>query len=155
VDKDLDSTPGLFTKAVIRAAERAMNRSPVLVHEDLKRGLYGLATIASIAPLIGIFGTLLGIVNSFPGLGTDKSTALAVTTGRLSEACVPTALGLLVALQALWCYKYFANRLAVIDHELKIATLGMVNELTFRFGHPKPQSGITPVQEPLFFLNAR
>jgi biopolymer transport protein ExbB/TolQ len=109
-EPDRDVTGRSSAKEIIQAAERASHRSAAVVHEEMKRGLNSLATITSIAPLVGLFGTMWGIMNSFPGMGIDKATGLAVVTGRLSLACVSAALGLLTALQSLWCHRYLMIR---------------------------------------------
>ena len=113
METDPHPTDVLYAKQVIRATERAMGRAAVAAHEDLKHGLNTLATITSIAPFAGIFGTVWGITfDAFRPLGTDKATGMAMCAEGLSRACVPMALGLLVGLQSLWCYRYFRGRLA-------------------------------------------
>jgi len=83
-----------------------MQRSALVTHGEMKRALDSPATIAAIAPLVGLFGAVYGISDSFPGLGTDRATALGAIAQRLLIAGVTTALGLAVALLALWCYRY-------------------------------------------------
>ena len=106
-----------------------MQRSARIVHRDLGQGLYSLANVASIAPFIGILGTLIGIVNSFKGIAGEKSAILAARASDLSDACVPTALGLLVAIPAHWCYKYLSARLECFDREMENAALQLANLL--------------------------
>jgi len=62
--------------AVLDAVKRASARAAIAVHAEMKRGLNSLASIAATAPLVGVFGTLLGIVNSFPALGTENGPRL-------------------------------------------------------------------------------
>lgn len=127
-------TDVLYAKQAIRATERAMGRAAVAAHEDLKQGLNTLATIASVAPFVGVFGTVCGLLfDTFRGLGTDKYTALAMLAEGLSRACVPMALGLLVGLQSLWCYRYLRGRLADFDREMEDASLQLVNQLTLHW----------------------
>jgi biopolymer transport protein ExbB/biopolymer transport protein TolQ len=92
----------------------------------MKRGLWSLATIASTAPWVGFVGTLLGIVNSFPGMGIDKRTALAIVSGRLSESLVPTAFGVMVAL---WCYKYLLSKVEAFDSDMESVSIQLINQL--------------------------
>lgn len=89
-----------------------------------------LATIASIAPLVGVAGTILGILNNFPGFDGEKSAILAMTEGLLSDSLVPTAFGLAVALFAYCGYKYWLNRLEALDVEMEAASLQLANELS-------------------------
>ena len=114
---------------IIQFVRRAMKRSAAIVHRQMRQGLNSLATVASIAPLVGIFGTLIGIPNSFPGFAGQESTIRAIIFARLSEACVPTALGLLVAVPSLCCYKYLIGRLERIDCEMENASLELINLL--------------------------
>jgi len=87
----------LYAAQVFRTTERAMGRAASLAHEDLRQGLNTLATLASIAPFVGMLGTLWAIgFDTFVGLGSARSTGLAMVAEGISRACVPTALGLLV-----------------------------------------------------------
>ena len=88
-----------------------------------------LASIAATAPFVGLFGTVLGIFNSFRGFGTEKSTIMPRIARFLSEAMVPTALGLFVALLAFCFYKYLSARLEDFDIEIGNASLELIDEL--------------------------
>jgi biopolymer transport protein ExbB/TolQ len=102
----------------------------------MKRGLNSLATITSIAPLVGLFGTIWGIFNSFSfGMGTDRATGLAAVANRLSLACVSTGLGLMTALLALWCHRYLTGRLEDFDGEMENTSIELVNQLTIHLQH--------------------
>lgn len=145
----------LYAAQVFRATERAMGRAASVAHEDLKQGLNTLATIASIAPFVGMLGTLWAIgFDTFFGLGTEKSTALAMVAEGISRACVPTALGLLVGLQSLWAYRYLRGRLADFDREMADAPLSLVNQLALHFGRFRPASPIEGVGHSLPYLEA-
>jgi biopolymer transport protein TolQ len=95
----------------------------------MKRGLNSLASIAATAPFVGVFGTVLGIFNTFRGFGTEKSTIMAWTAKYLSDAMVPTALGLAVAIVASCFYKSLQARLENFDIEMKNASLELTNVL--------------------------
>src|ERR1700739_1670446 len=62
---------------VVEAAKRGLDRSIAIVHADMKRGLSGLATIGSTAPFVGLFGTVVGIINAFKGIETPQATGLS------------------------------------------------------------------------------
>ena len=62
---------------VIEAAKRGLERSVAIVHAEMKRGLSALATIGSTAPFVGLFGTVVGILNAFKGIEQSKATGLS------------------------------------------------------------------------------
>ena len=102
----------------IEASKRALDRAGAIVHAELKRGLSGLATIGSTAPFVGLLGTVVGIINAFRGISAEKSTGLAAVAGGIAEALVLTALGLFVAIPAVWMYNYFTTRVDGFDVEM-------------------------------------
>jgi biopolymer transport protein ExbB/biopolymer transport protein TolQ len=102
----------------IEASKRALERAEAIVHAELKRGVSTLATIGSTAPFVGLFGTVVGIINAFKGISTEKSTGLGAVAGGISEALVTTAVGLFVAIPAVWMYNYFAGRIEAFDVEM-------------------------------------
>jgi len=102
----------------IEASKRALERAEAIVHAELKRGVSGLATIGSTAPFVGLFGTVAGIINAFKGISTEKSTGLGAVAGGISEALVTTAMGLFVAIPAVWMYNYFTNKIEAFDVEM-------------------------------------
>ena len=102
----------------IEASRRALERAEAIVHAELKRGVSTLATIGSSAPFVGLFGTVIGIINAFKGISTEKSTGLGAVAGGISEALVTTAIGLGVAIPAVWAYNYFVARLESFDVEM-------------------------------------
>lgn len=84
--------------------------------DDLERGLPLLASIGSVSPYIGLFGTVWGIMNAFTGLSTLDNVSLAVVAPGIAEALVATAIGLFAAIPATAAYNYFANRLERITN---------------------------------------
>ena len=102
----------------IESARRALERAEAIVHAELKRGVSSLATIGSTGPFVGLFGTVVGIINAFKGISSEKSTGLGAVAGGISEALVTTAVGLFVAIPAVWMYNYFAGRLEAFDVEM-------------------------------------
>src|ERR1700690_2350411 len=65
-------SPGEIPGETIEASKRALERTEAIVHAELKRGLGGLATIGSTAPFVGLFGTVMGILNAFKGISEQK-----------------------------------------------------------------------------------
>ena len=102
----------------IEASKRALERAAAIVHAELKRGVSSLATIGSTAPFVGLFGTVLGIIHAFGPIAAQKSTGLTAVAGGISEALVTTAIGLFVAVPAVWVYNYFTSRIEAFDVEM-------------------------------------
>src|SRR5690348_5606113 len=112
---------------VIEAARRGLERSVAIVHAEMKRGLSGLATIGSTAPFVGLFGTVMGIIGAFKGISAQKATGLSAVAGGIAEALVTTALGLLVAVPAVWTFNYFTNRVEAFDVEMDNSSMELIN----------------------------
>jgi hypothetical protein len=136
--------------AAIQAVDRACQRSAAVVHVEMNEGLNILATNACIAPWIGLFGTVVGMVNSFLGCGGEKSACLAATTAALSRSIWPTALGLLSGLISLWFYRYLSGRMESIDTEMASASLDLANQLTRYRGHFESAAIASPIELPTF-----
>src|SRR6201991_3831715 len=102
----------------IEASHRALERAEAIVHAELKRGVSSLATIGSTAPFVGLLGTVVGIMNAFKSISTSKSTGLGAVAGGISEALITTAVGLFVAIPAVWMFNYFTNRIEAFDVEM-------------------------------------
>ncbi len=102
----------------IEASQRALARSQAIEHAELKRGLGALATIGATAPFVGLFGTVLGIIHAFAGMSAQKTTGLTAVAGGISEALVTTAIGLFVAIPAVWAYNYFSGKIEAFDIEM-------------------------------------
>ena len=113
----------------LKSAKQASARSAAVVHSELKRGLNSLATIASTAPLVGLFGTVLGFHNSFGAVNGSKESILAYVFEGLSQAFAPCAFGLIVALVAMWFYRYLLTDVEAFDSEMENASLQLINDL--------------------------
>ena len=122
---------------VIEAANRGLERSVAIVHAEMKRGLSALATIGSTAPFVGLFGTVVGILNAFKGIAANKATGLSAVAGGIAEALVTTAFGLLVAVPAVWAYNYFTNKVEAFDVEMDNSSMELINYFILRRGAKK------------------
>lgn len=111
----------------IEASQRALDRAQAITHAELNRGLSGLATIGSTAPFVGLFGTVVGIINAFEGIASEKSTGLGAVAGGISEALVATAIGLFVAIPAVWMYNYFNSKVEGFDVEMDNSSSELVD----------------------------
>jgi len=109
---------GPISAEQIESAKRALERAEAIVHAKLKRGLGGLATTGATAPFVGLFGTVAGILKAFGQIAAQKTTGIAAIASGISEALVTTALGLLVAIPAVWAFNYFTNKVEAFDVEM-------------------------------------
>ena len=112
---------------VIDAAKRGLERSVAIVHAEMKRGLSALATIGSTAPFVGLFGTVVGILNAFKGIESQKATGLSAVAGGIAEALVTTAIGLLVAIPAVMMFNYLTGRVEAFDVEMDNSSSELVD----------------------------
>lgn len=95
---------------LVDAVNRQMERAKERETANLKRGLTWLATVGSTGPFVGLFGTVIGIINSFQGLSGDGGGGLGAVAGGISEALVATAAGLVVAIPAVMLFNMFNGR---------------------------------------------
>lgn len=109
---------GEISGETIEASRRALERAEAIVNAEMKRGVAALATIGSTGPFIGLFGTVVGIINAFKGIAQEKSTGLGAVAGGISEALVATAIGLFVAIPAVMMFNYFNGRLEAFNVEM-------------------------------------
>jgi len=100
---------GLDTTDILDGAQRAMKVTVNRELEALENHLPTLATIGSISPYVGLFGTVWGIMNSFQSLGNVHQATLAMVAPGISEALVATAMGLFAAIPAVVAYNRFAS----------------------------------------------
>jgi biopolymer transport protein ExbB/TolQ len=118
----------------IEASKRALERAEAITHAELKRGLGGLATIGSTAPFVGLLGTVVGILNAFKEISTQKATGLGAVAGGISEALVTTALGLFVAIPAVMMFNYFSNKVEAFDVEMDNSSSELIDYFLKRRG---------------------
>ena len=102
----------------MEASKRALQRAIAVKTAELKRGLSGLATVGSTAPFVGLFGTVIGIINAFQGMKAEETAGIAAVAGGISEALVTTAFGILVAVPAVWLFNYFTNKVSSFGVEM-------------------------------------
>ena len=101
---------GVDSRIELEAAQRAMRASASRELDGLEHNLEFLANVGSIAPYVGLFGTVWGIMVSFQGLANVKEATIATVAPGISEALIATAMGLFAAIPAVWAYNRFATR---------------------------------------------
>ncbi|MGH2342692.1 tonB-system energizer ExbB [Segnochrobactraceae bacterium EtOH-i3] len=119
------SADGIKERLVI-----ALQRIEARAGRRMARGTGILATIGSIAPFVGLFGTVWGIMNSFIGIAQSKTTNLAVVAPGIAEALLATAIGLVAAIPAVVIYNIFSRAIAAYKATLSDASAEIVQHLS-------------------------
>jgi biopolymer transport protein TolQ len=101
---------GVDSRIQLEGAQRAMRASASRELDGLEHNLEFLASVGSIAPYVGLFGTVWGIMVSFQGLANVREATIATVAPGISEALIATAMGLCAAIPAVWAYNRFATR---------------------------------------------
>jgi biopolymer transport protein TolQ len=107
---------GSNPQATVEGAFRAMRVAHARELEKLENNLGILATIGSISPYIGLFGTVWGIMNAFIALGAVEQATLAMVAPGIAEALIATAMGLFAAIPAVIAYNRYVNRVEKVDN---------------------------------------
>ncbi len=100
---------GMDATDILDGAQRAMKVAVSRELEMLETNLPTLATVGSVSPYIGLFGTVWGIMNSFQALGNVHQATLAMVAPGISEALVATAMGLFAAIPAVVAYNLYSS----------------------------------------------
>ncbi len=106
---------------------RALSRSAQAEVTHLEKNISWLATIASAAPFVGLFGTVWGIMNSFQGIGASGSVNLAVVAPGISEALITTAMGIGAAIPAVIAYNHFAGQIKKVAVDIECFSQDFLN----------------------------
>jgi biopolymer transport protein TolQ len=109
------------------AVDRALLRASVVEVNKLERRIPFLATTASIAPFIGLFGTVWGIMIAFQGIGATGSTNLGVVAPGIADALVATAAGLFAAIPAVYFYNHLTHRVKLFASEMDDFAMEFLN----------------------------
>jgi len=112
---------------MVDTVRRAIQRASALTASDLKRGVAALATIGATAPFVGLLGTVVGIITAFQGIAATGSGGLGSVSAGISEALVETALGLVVAIPAVWFYNYLTGRIEYFNVEMDNSSSELVD----------------------------
>ena len=122
-----ESGVDLHKDDVVDSVHRAIQRAAALTSSDLKRGMGILATIGSTAVFVGLLATTLGVINAFQGIAATGSGGLGAVSGGISEALVGTAIGLFVAIPAVWFFNYLTGRLEYFAVEMDNSSSELVD----------------------------
>lgn len=107
--------------------QRSLTRSSVQEIAQLEKNLGWLASTASTAPFVGLFGTVWGIMNSFQNIGASGAANLAIVAPGISEALITTATGIAAAIPAVIAYNYFSSRIKKVAIDLDCFSQDFMN----------------------------
>jgi len=117
----------LSREDVLDTVRRSIQRATALTASDLKKGINSLATIGSTAPFVGLLGTVIGVINAFSGIASVGGAGIGAVSAGISEALIETALGLFVAIPAVWFYNYLTGRLEYFSVEMDNSSSELVD----------------------------
>jgi biopolymer transport protein TolQ len=110
--------PGL-SSAQLEVLRLVLEKEEVEERDELSHGLQWLAIVATVSPLLGLLGTVLGIMNSFIGVAAAGSANISAVAPGIAEALITTVAGLVVAIPAAIAYNYYAGKLQLFMSELE------------------------------------
>ena len=122
-----ESGANLSREDLLDTVRRSIQRATALTSNDLKKGISGLATIGATAPFVGLLGTVVGVINAFVGIASSGSGGIGAVSAGIAEALVETALGLFVAIPAVWFYNYLSGKLEFFNVEMDNSSSEMVD----------------------------
>ena len=122
-----DSGSNLSREDLLDTVHRAIQRATALASTDLKKGVASLATIGSTAPFVGLLGTTIGVINAFVGMADTGSAGLGAVSAGIAEALIKTALGLFVAIPAVWFYNALTGRVEHLNVEMDNSSSELVD----------------------------
>lgn len=117
----------LSREDVLDTVRRSIQRATALTANDLKKGISSLATIGATAPFVGLLGTVVGVINAFVGIASTGSGGIGAVSAGIAEALVETALGLVVAIPAVWFYNYLTGRIEYFNVEMDNSSSELVD----------------------------
>jgi biopolymer transport protein ExbB/biopolymer transport protein TolQ len=121
--------PGRDSGAALELVQSVVRDSMSETLIQLKWGLGFMATIGTTAPFIGLFGTVVGIINAFRSIAATGSGGMSVVSGGMAEALVSTALGIFVAIPAVVAFNTFTGKIETFHVEMNRASSQLVNRL--------------------------
>ncbi len=124
----------------VELVRRESERQKEAVSGELRRGLSVLASIGSVAPFVGLLGTVVGIISAFQGIAATGSGGLGAVSAGIAEALVETALGLLVAIPSVLLFNQLNASITTLEGTLARATGELIDDLENRRDEPAPEA---------------
>jgi biopolymer transport protein ExbB len=128
---DSDEGSGL---GAVEATRRELARRSEAVGAELRAGMGMLASIGSITPFVGLFGTVVGIITAFQGIAKSGSSGLGAVSAGIAEALIMTAFGLLVAIPAVLLFNYLNGKIDAVERNLTTAAGEFLDNLEHYHG---------------------
>jgi biopolymer transport protein ExbB/TolQ len=125
----------------VESVRLAVERAAALTAAEMKRGIGGLATIGATAPFVGLFGTVVGIINAFTSMASSGSGGIGSVSAGIAEALITTAIGLAVAIIAVWMFNYFQGQLEFFGIEMANSSSELIDFFLKRQGQGASQHG--------------
>ncbi len=122
-----ETNSAMSREDLLDTVRRAIQRAAALTASDLKKGIAALATIGSTAPFVGLLGTVVGVIKAFNGIAASGSGGLGAVSAGIAEALIETALGLVVAIPAVWFYNYLTGRVEYFNVEMDNSSSELVD----------------------------
>jgi biopolymer transport protein ExbB/TolQ len=113
----------------VESVARALERQAAREVQSFKRGLGVLATVGATAPFVGLVGTTMGIVNSFTAMSTSGAGGISSMAAGIAEALITTAIGIGVAIPAVWAFNYFQTKIDNLTAEMTYTSKEMIDYL--------------------------
>jgi biopolymer transport protein ExbB len=135
--RGLDDPDGGMTP--VELARNEAGRKKDAVGAELRRGMPVLATVGSVAPFVGLLGTVLGIIGAFASIGAAGSGGLGAVSAGISEALIETAFGLAVAIPAVLMFNYLTARVNTIELALERSAGELLDEMENQYGRESSQ----------------
>lgn len=121
----------------IEMARNEANRRMEATGAELRRGMTVLASVGSVAPFVGLLGTVVGIIGAFQAIGESGSAGLGSVMAGISEALIETAFGLMVAIPAVLFYNYLSGRVSGIELALGRSVGELLDEMENNHGRKR------------------
>jgi biopolymer transport protein ExbB/biopolymer transport protein TolQ len=122
-----ENAGGLSREELLDTVRRSIQRATALTANDLKKGVSALATVGATAPFVGLLGTVIGVINAFTGIAATGSGGIGAVSAGIAEALVETALGLVVAIPAVWFYNDLTGRIEYFQVEMDNSSSELVD----------------------------
>jgi biopolymer transport protein ExbB len=122
--------------------QASVERERQRVNADLKRGLWMLGTIGTSSPFVGLFGTVVGILQSFQAMAVQGTGGFTVVAAGISEALVATAAGIIVAVVAVLAYNTHQTRVGNLIRKIKLQNEELCELFSLTFVEAPPSTGV-------------